>query len=142
MASLSRFKTDLSRKNDGGWVKLGEEFSEIEIKTRGFTDAYSDARQAKMRRAGSRYGGDLQKIPQAEVRAILIELLITHCLLDVRNLEDTEGNPVSFELFKELLHEDAYIDLYGAALQAASQVTAEREADLQAAKKNSPTPSA
>lgn len=142
MASLSRFKTDLSRVNDGAWITLGEEFGEIEIQTRGFTDTYLDSRQSRMRRAATRYGGDLQKIPQADVRAILIDLLIKHCLMDVRNLEDQNGDPVTFALFCELLRDDQYVDLYGAALQAATQVTAEREADLADSKKNLAKPSA
>lgn len=142
MAKLSRFKADLARVNDGAWVTLGEEYGEIEIKTRGFTDVYNDARGAKIRRAASRYGGDALKIPQAEVRAILIELLIKHCLLDVRNLEDEKGEPVSFALFCDLLQEDQFSDLYGAALAAANLVSTEREQDLADSKKSSPKPSA
>lgn len=141
MASLSRFKADLTKINDGAWVKLGEEFGEIEIQTRGFTDAHNDARAARIRRAATRFSGDATKIPQSDVRAILIDLLIQHCLLDIRNLEDQNGDPVSFDLFCQLLHDDQYQDLYGAALAAANQVSAEREADLQEAKKNLAKPS-
>lgn len=142
MASLSRFKTDLSRVNDGAWITLGEEHNSIEIQTRGFTDAYHDARGARTRRAAARYGGDTAKIPQSDFRKIIIDLLIQHCLLDVRNLEDDKGEPVSFELFKQLLYEDQYQDLYTATLTAAAIVSSERETDLADAKKNLVKPSA
>lgn len=142
MASLARFKSDLTKINEGTWVTLDENYGEIEIKTRGFTNAYNDARGARIRRAALRFGGDALKIPTSDVRAILVELLIKHCLLDVRNLEDEKGQPVSFALFCELLNEDAYSDLYGAALAAANQVSTEREQDLAESKKSSLKPSA
>jgi hypothetical protein len=137
MAKLTAYKSDLKKMNEGTWVELPDDFGDIQILTRGFTDAYMDARQARMRRAATKFGGDLNRIPQAEVRAILAELLVQHCVLGVRNLEDQDGNPVPFDLFCELIQEEAYKDLYGACLAAANIVSNEREADLAEAKKNS-----
>lgn len=139
MATLSRFKQNMSKITEGEWVDLGEDWGNLKIKTRGFTDAYHDARQARMRRASIKFGGEA-KIPPQETRKILGELLLQHCLLDVDNLEDEKGNKVPFDTFKELILEDAYQDLQAACLVAANKLTAEREEDIADAKKNSPTP--
>jgi hypothetical protein len=134
MASLARFKANVNRVNEGNWVDL-EDYGNIGIKTRGLTNAYQDARQARMRRAALKYSGDQTKLTQAEVRDIVAELLVQYCLLDVRNLQDLDGNEVPFETFKELIGEDAYQDLYVACIVAATRVSNEREADLEDAKK-------
>ncbi len=139
MAKLSRFKANTNKINDGDWVTLGEEFGNIEIKTKGFTDKYNDARQARIRRAALRFAGDSNKIPAADLRKIIVDLLIENCLLDVRNLQDENGIEVTFDVFKELLYDPNFLDLYMAVISAAAAVTNEREADLEDTKKNLPT---
>lgn len=133
MTSLSRYKSNLTKINEGTWITLPD--SGLEIETRGFTDAYNDARISRLRRAAARFGGDTTRIPNTDVRKLLVDLLIEHCLLGIRNLQDETGKEVSLDTFKELLYEPAYTDLYDGVLSAASIVTAEREADLESGKK-------
>jgi hypothetical protein len=117
-------------------VRVGEEFDDLEIKTRGLTDQYHDARAAKLRRAALQHGGDVNKLPLAVTRRILVECLGDHVLLDVRNLENESGEPVSFDQFKALLAEPDYADLVVAALKAAAQVGLTRQAETEDAVKN------
>lgn len=136
MAKLSSFRVDSKAVEEGEWISPGSEFDDLEIKTRGVTDAYNDARNAKMRRAAVRYGGDLAKIPSAVTRGITVESLLDHVLLDVRNIDDDSGNPVSFAQFAEMLHSPDYIDLVVACLKAAAIVGLSKANAIEDAKKN------
>jgi hypothetical protein len=136
MASLSKFKQNVTKIKDGTWITLGDEWDSLEVLTRGFTDTYNDAHRQKLRRAAIKYSGDVSKIPGAESRKIIVQLLIDHTLLDIRNLKDQDGNDVKIDVFKELLLDPAYPDLYLAAFQAANILTSEREADTVEIKKS------
>lgn len=137
MTKLSRFKADVTKINEGTWVELGEEFGALEIKTRGYTDSYNDARQSKMRRAAVQFGGDTSKLSSSATKQILVDLLIRFCLQDVRNLEDEKGDAITFDQFKELIADDAFADLYTACIVAANRVTLQRDTDLDDVKKSS-----
>ena len=143
MAKLSAFKTDSRAINEGEWVRVGEEYDDLEIKTRGLTDAYFDAQAAKQRRAAVGFGGDTSKLPTALRRKINIECLGQHVILDVRNLEDdVTGQPITVERFKALLEDADYGDLVTACFKAATQVGQRRAADLEEAAGNSEAVSA
>jgi hypothetical protein len=142
MARLSRFRVDSTLLNEGEWVHPDEaEYDDLEIKTRGFTDAYTDSRAVKLRRAAQRYGNDVARVPAHISRDITIEALIQHCLLDVRNIVDDNGNPITFDAFCNLLRNPDYADLVVAALKAASIVGMQHDGDREDATKNSPKPS-
>ena len=138
MAKLSAFKTDSRAVNEGEWVRVGEEYDDLEVRTRGFTDAYFDAQAAKQRRAAVSFGGDTNKLPMALRRKINIECLTQHVILDVRNLEDDiTGQPMTVERFKALLEDPDYGDLLTACFKAASQVGQRRATELEEAAGNS-----
>lgn len=141
MARLASFKIDSRAREAGEWQSPGEEYDDLEILTRGFTDAYTDARAARLRRAAMGFGGDASKIPSGSARSITVECLITHCLLDVRGLVDDAGGTVTFARFCDLLRDPDYADLFVAAVRAASLVGMRRAADVQDALGNSSPPS-
>lgn len=142
MAKLSAFRVDSKAINQGAWIKPGEEYDDLEILTRGFTDAYTDARAAKVRRVALHYGNDANKIPAAEQRAITVDCLISHVLLDVRGLSDDAGNPVPFGQFCDLLRDPDFSDLFVACIKAATMVGTQRRQDAADAVGNSAPPSA
>jgi CTP:molybdopterin cytidylyltransferase MocA len=142
MARLSNFKIDSKAVQAGAWVSPGDEYDDLQILTRGFTDAYTDARSAKMRRAAVQFNGDQAKIPNATSRAITVDCLESHVLLDVRNLADDAGAPVLFPAFCDLLRNPDYADLLTACIKAAGQVGVRKVVDLEDALPNSPPPSA
>lgn len=117
---LSNFKVDSNAIENGAWVSPGEEYDDLQIKTRGFTDQYTDGRAAKMRRAALQagFGTATDRLSQTTSREILVECLISYCLLDVRKLLDDNGVPVTFDAFCELLRNPSYPDLFTAALKA------------------------
>lgn len=129
MAKLTSFKIDSRARETGEWISPGDEFDDLEIHTRGLTDSYIDARAAKMRKASLAYGGDASKIPNAKVREIVVDCLLAHCTLDVRNLTDADGSPVTFEQFGALLRTGDYPDLIDAALRAATMVGQRKASD-------------
>jgi hypothetical protein len=130
MARLSSFKIDSKAREQGEWVSPGDEYGNLEILTRGFTDSYTDARAAKVRRAAMQFGGDASKIPSAVSRAISVDCMIAHVLLGVRGLEDDTGQPVEFAAFVGLLRDPDYGDLFVAAVRAASMVGMRKVADI------------
>lgn len=136
MARLSSFRVDSKAIEDGQWISPGSEFDDLEIKTRGVTDQYNDARNAKMRRAAIRFGGDITKVPSAISRGITVDCLIEFLLLDVRNIVDDEGKPISFGPFCDMLHLPDYIDLVVACLKAAAIVGLSKANEIEDAKKN------
>lgn len=120
MAKLSAFRVDSRAADEGAWLSPGDEYDDLEIKTRAMGDRYSDALTAKRRRAAVSLGGDTSKIPAAVARALLVDSLIDHCLQDVRGLSDDSGKPVDFAAFCALLRDPAYPDLLVAAIRAAT----------------------
>ena len=133
MAKLSQLKQDHAAITEGEWIRVGDEYDDLEILTRGITDIYLDAQAAKQRRAAVAYGGDVDRLPIAIRRKINVDCLIAHVALDVRNLLDDAGQPVSFAQFKELLHDRDYTPLVSACFLAASQVGRRTAADVEEA---------
>lgn len=123
MASLGAFQINPDVRQDGEWVDLQSDIAEgVAIRTRGFTDAYTDARGKQLRRAVRRFKNNDGDIPAAEARRITIELLIAHSLVDVRGLENADGTPVTFEQFCGALRDQPRFEkLYLAVLTATSQ---------------------
>lgn len=109
---------------EGEWIGLtGDTTEGIEIRARGFTDAYTDARNRRMRRAAQGYRNDVTRIPAAMQRQILIECLIEHVLIDVRGAENEDDSPTTFDQFCALLRdqprfENLYVDVINACTQA------------------------
>ncbi|HEY0184124.1 MAG TPA: hypothetical protein VGC09_15050 [Rhodopila sp.] len=122
MARLNAFKVNASAIESGEWIKPGEEYDDLEIKTRGYTDSYFDAQAQRMRRAALPFNGDINKVPVAVARDIRIECLIKHMLLDVRGLVDDAGAPVTFDAFCGLLRDPNYGQLAVACMTAAALV--------------------
>lgn len=142
MAKLSQFRTDSRAINEGEWIRVGDEYDDLEIRTRGFTDAYFDAQAARQRRAAVGFGGDVSKIPSALRRQINVEALIAHVVLDVRNLNHDDDRPVTKDEFADLLRDADYSELVVACFRAAGQVGQRRQADLEDAVGNSESASA
>ena len=133
MAKLSQLKQDHAAITEGEWIRVGDEYDDLEILTRGITDLYLDAQAAKQRRAAVGFGGAADRLPVAIRRQINVECLIAHVVLDVRNLTDDAGQPVSFAQFKDLLHDRDYTPLVSACFLAASQVGRRVAADVEEA---------
>lgn len=138
MAKLKNFKRDMAKALDSGeWVRVGDEYDDLEIQTRGFTDEYTDMRNALLRRtAVQRYRGDLTKVTTAESRDITIDCIAAKSILGVRNLIDDDGQPVTLAAFVDMLRDPDYSDLFTAALVACANVGRARTADAEDDVKN------
>jgi len=154
MASLSAFRR--AAVSDGEWITVGPDEAKFEIKSRGFTSLYRDTLSnlrhkaaAKLSRAAIRSGGTLvtpDTLPPSVDDAVQGEALAAHCTLDVRGLEwpaedDGPPRPVTGQEFRDMIQQEEYRDLLVLALQAAIQVTSNRDADQETAAKNSSTAS-
>ena len=142
MARLSAFKVDSNLVETGAWVSPGEEYDDMEIRTRGYTDTYYNALNARNRRAAVGFGNDVVKLPNEIRRDIQIDCLIKHCLLDVRNVVDDDGKPVDFARFCDMLRDKDYSQLVVASMTAASLVGRQVAQDKEDAAGNSAQPSA
>lgn len=138
MVQLSSFRINAKAVQSGQWVRVGEEYEDLEIQTRGFTDEYNDARASRLRRKAMQRGhaGDMAKLPVADVREINTDCLIEFCLLDVRNIKGDDGQPVPFAQFCELLRDPAYPDLFSATVRAVTLVGLVKAADVETASGN------
>lgn len=140
MAKLSSFRRDMTQALDSGeWVAVGMAYDDLEIKVRGYTDAYWDNRNAATRALAMRkYRGDASQITMAEGRTIMVRAIIETTLMDVRNLEDDEtGQPMTLASFASKLLEPNYSELLDAVNIACSNVGRARAADAEADVKNS-----
>lgn len=122
MAKLKDFRRNSQAVEDGEWVRVADEFDDLEVKVRGYTARYHDLRNAKMRKAAVAVGGDQSRVPAATADAIVLECMLAHIFLDVRNLEDEHGSPVTREGFIDLLRNPDYRQLVNAVLVAAGKV--------------------
>jgi hypothetical protein len=142
MARLNAFKVDSQAIEAGQWVSPGDEYDDLQLLCRGYTDVYYDAQAQKMRRAATAYGGDLAKVPNSIQRDIRIDCLIRHIVLDVKGLADENGKAVDFARFCDLLRNPDYGQLVVATMTAASMVGRQIAQDKADASGNSATPSA
>jgi hypothetical protein len=145
MALLSDFRVDSRAINEGKWVRVNETlYEDLEILTRGFTDDFIDAQNARLAKAAEPYNGDQTRIPNAVRRQVNAGLLRDFLVLNVRNLwedaEKTQAVPV--QDFVAKLGDQDYNILARACWEAAGRVSAERGALLKAAVGNSPIASA
>jgi len=131
MAQLKDFRTDSKAINDGVWIRVGPEFGDIEILTRGFTDRFIDAQEALLTRAAQPYGNNRDNIPNAERRSINASLLEDYLVIDVRNLLDGERT-VSVKDFHSMLYEPSYQQLMRACFNSAGRVSTLSEERLRA----------
>jgi hypothetical protein len=138
MARLSEFRVDSRAIADGAWVRVDEAlYGDLDILTRGFTDDFIDAQTARLARAATPYGGNQEKIPNAERRKINASLLRDFLVLDVRNLLDDADQPVSVQAFHGMLDDPAYYRLARACFEAAGRVSSQSEDQLRHALGNS-----
>lgn len=141
MAKLQNFRVNSKAIQAGAWVFPGEEYGDLEVRVRGYTDTYRNAYQARLRQAARPVGGDTNKLSVEMQRNILRGAVDEHILLDVRNLEDDAGKPVQIDAFRKLLADPEYSDLFDAVLKAASIVGIIKAEDDKVDAGNSPPPS-
>lgn len=133
MAKLKNYRTDSNAINDGRWIRVGANYEDLEIFTRGFTDEFHDAQTALLRTAAIPYGGDETQIPNGERRTINASLLETHLVSDIRHLDDDDGQPVTVKDFHSMLYMPNYTMLARACWVAAGKVSNLTEEQLKAA---------
>ncbi len=84
----------------------------------------------------------MRKLPTAITRAINLDCLIEHVLIDVRNLQHDDGRDVSLTEFVEMIRDPDYVELFLAVFKAATQVGQRRAEEREEAAGNLPTSSA
>ncbi|MFT8335103.1 MAG: hypothetical protein ABF628_02890 [Acetobacter orientalis] len=134
---LSELKTNSATIQDGIFVKVPG-FPGLEIKTRGYTDEYIDARNRMNREIADQNGGT---VSNAQARKVNAELLKEYLLLDVKGLFNGPGpeeNPVTVDQLKELLDKPEYSRLARACWSAVGAVQVAAEKQAQDAEGNSP----
>lgn len=140
MVDLSEFKTDTRAINDGSWIRVNEAlYGDLEILTRGFTDDFVDANNARMGKAAQDYGGDRTLIPNSELRRLNASLLEDFLVLDVKNLKRGE-TAVTVADFHAMLYDPAFNRLARACWDAAGRVSTRSMAQLENARGNSLPP--
>ena len=134
---LSELKTNSAAIQDGIFVKVPG-FPGLEIKTRGYTDEYIDARNRMNREIADQNGGT---VSNAQARKVNAELLKEYLLLDVKGLFNGPGpeeNPVTVDHLKTLLDKPEYSRLARACWAAVGAVQVAAEKQTQDAEGNSP----
>jgi hypothetical protein len=138
MVDLSEFRTDTKAINDGVWLRVNEAaYGDLEILSRGFTDDFVDAQNARIAKAAEPYGNDRTRVPNSLMRQINASLLEDYLVLDVRNLKNGEAD-VEVGAFHMMLYDAAFNRLSRACWDAASRVTTRSEAQLKSAVGNLP----
>ncbi|AHJ69335.1 hypothetical protein [Granulibacter bethesdensis] len=142
MAFLEDLTVDAEAIEAGAWVRVDpRQFDDLEIRTRGFTDAFTDAQAAALDRLAVKYNGRAQ-IPNADQRILNAQLLRDYLILDVRNLNHRDGTPVSLNDFLDLLAKREGVKLASACWIAVGKVTSASRDDLADMEGNSVTSSA
>lgn len=136
MVKLLKLRRDAQKVQDGEWIRPGEEFEDLELKIRGYTFEFTDARAERFRAAARKYGGDINKVKGKESHAIVVSTIRDYLLLDVRGVQDQDGNPVTVEVFGQLLGDLNFQLLVKACIDAAGQVGQEKIEDDEIAVKN------
>lgn len=139
MTQLSEFQSDMRAIQDGVWVQVNEAYGDLEIQVKGFSDEFHDRRTAKYVAAAEPYGGEREKIPNAESRKINASLMEEFLIIGVRNLFNKDGKEVTLEEFHKLLYLPDYGRLTRMCWECVNKVSARSVAQTEAAVKNSET---
>jgi hypothetical protein len=137
MAKLSAFRSDTRAINDGAWIRVDDAaYGDLDIMSRGYTDEFVDAQNARLMKAAEPFLGDRDRIPNSVRREINAGLLRDFLVIDVRNLEGDDGKPVSVEQFHDMLEQPEYAKLQRACWLAAGRITTRAAEQAKAAAGN------
>jgi hypothetical protein len=136
--SIRDFAINSDAMQNGEWVNPGPEFGGIEIKTRSFVKEYTLYRSAKMRTAMRRAGVKTEEELDPDIRGeIAVQCFLDKMFIDVRNMNDDEGQPLTAESFRKLIWERNYRPyLFGAGIAAAAIVGQRMDDDVEDSSKN------
>lgn len=142
MAKLKSLLTDIVAINDGMWVTVNPAlYDDLQIKTRGFTDQFVDAQQARFLKAKTDLNlREVDPLPNAVGRKINARLAQDFLVLDVRGLEDEDGQTVGVEPFKKMLENENASRLVRAVFEAAGRVSSKTMESQVIEVGNSPEP--
>lgn len=141
---LNSLKTNAAAAIEGRWVKDMPGLGNIEVRVLGTNNPAYRRRLQAMYRAlppAKRKNGAIDPI---ENDRIIGTCLLDHCLLDWRNVEDDDGNPIPYsrEAATPLLTEPDFAAFRDGVLAAASSVDDEEAEADEDTEKNSSQPSA
>lgn len=134
MTRLRAIRQDIDRAAEGEWEKFGEGIEFLIAGTA--SPAYQEALRQLMRphvrdvRRGS--------IEPAVVEEVTIRAAAQTLLLDWRNIEDDDGNDLSYSSDKayEIMSDPAYREVYEFVMECARDIGRFREEDLEEAQGN------
>jgi hypothetical protein len=143
MVSINEFRADSKAINEGDWVRVDSaRYGDLEILTRGFTDDFIDAQNARTEKLAESFMGDRTRILNSDMRKMNASLIEDYLVIDVRNLTDEKGEPVSVALFHAMLYQPEYARLARASWAAAARISTRSVAQMEDARGNLPKPSA
>jgi hypothetical protein len=132
MARLAQFMIDAKAIEDGEWIRPDEDrYDDLEILTRGHTNAYKDALSRKLQKAAVGFQGRAEKVPSSIRESIVADVVADFLVLDVRNLTGRDGKPVTADQFRALLRDPSCKELVEACLTAAQQVGRVKEVEIE-----------
>ncbi|MFT8245195.1 hypothetical protein [Roseomonas sp. BN140053] len=137
MATLASLTAAETADPEGDWIAPGGDADDIEVRTVGFSDAYTDAQARRHRRLAQAYGGDVTAVPVALMRKANLDCLLQHSVFGLRNLKGEDGQDLPFEEVKRMVYEPRFRPLADAMFAAARLATARRKADIEDAEGNS-----
>ena len=133
---VGTFRRDARAMREGEWVSPGPEFEDVEIKTRAMLPVYHDQYAIRVAREARRVGGEANIGIEFRNR-LVVDLIIAHCILDIRGLEHDDHTPILFEEFCEMIRDESYADLAAMAIKATGAVGRARDDVREDAIKNS-----
>lgn len=139
MPRLTATRRDTNALQAGVWVDFDEpEYEGAAIQTRGYTDAYVDARNHGIRALLRRHRlTDSADLPNAELRALTINCLTAHTLVGVRGFTNDDGTETTLPQFVGALHDQpANLGLYIAVVAATARAGETRKAEVEEASGN------
>lgn len=142
MAKLGEFRTNARKLREGDWVEMGEDWDGLRLKVRAQSRPYFDTRARGMQRAAKEWGGEEARIPEEVVDRITAEAAGEHLLIDVAELLDAQGQPVTAERYRELMLNPDYQPLVVAVLVASDRLARRARAEAREAEGFSGPPSA
>jgi hypothetical protein len=105
-------------RQEADWVRLGPEYKDLEIRTRGASPDYEAARLAMRAAAAAKLGIVECCLPLAAQQKIEAKCLCDWLLSDVRNLTAEDGTAIPFGRFCKLLKQKGYKRLLAACIRA------------------------
>lgn len=137
MGQLHKYRSDTKAMREGVWVDFGDPNDPISFKLAFFSGGLAEAVQALPPK--ERQLARDNRLPAKELLELIYQATSEHVILDWRNMQDEEGEPIPYSIEKaeEIMRDERLGELHEFIFEVAKDRATFRETQLRESEGNS-----